>query len=171
LTSTAPPGRSVAQLLARIQTLLTGVEAVLAVSGLVLMLVLAMTQLIARNFFDTGFPLADTLLRYLVLLVSLLGAALAVGQRRHIKIDVLLIFVPQSWKRWLDLVFSVLSAVVCGVLCWAAARFWQMGWQFAPATGKWTAVLALILPLSFGLLALEFALRACFAVFAPEEER
>jgi TRAP-type C4-dicarboxylate transport system permease small subunit len=158
----------VSRLLTRLERVLAGIEAALAVLALFLMLLLAMTQLIARNFFDTGFPVADTLLRYLVLLVSFLGAVLAVGERRHIKIDVASVWVPVGWRPWLDTVFSLLSAAVCALLCWAAARFWWMGWQFAPVTEKWVAALAMILPISFALLSLEFVLRALATAVAPE---
>jgi TRAP-type transport system small permease protein len=154
--------------LVRLEKALTGIEAALAVFGLALMLFLAFAQLIARNFFDTGFPAADTLLRYLVLFVSFLGAVMAVRERRHIKIDLFVMGVPERWQPWLDTLLSLISSAVCGILCWAAGRFWWTGWQFAAPTEKWVAALALILPISFGLLALEFALRALVIVAAPE---
>jgi TRAP-type C4-dicarboxylate transport system permease small subunit len=150
----------VPRLLLRLENALAGLEAALAVFGLMLMLLLAFVQLIARNFFDTGFPTADTLLRYLVLLVSFLGAVMAVREQRHIKIDLLVVSVPEKWRPWLDTLLSLISAAVCGTLCWAAGRFWRTGWQVAAPTEKWVAALALILPISFGLLCLEFALRA-----------
>ncbi len=147
------------RLFRRLEKALAGIEAVIAVCGLSMMLVLACTQIIARNLFETGFPTADTLLRYLVLLVSFSGALLAIKEHRHIKIDVALTWLPDRWRHVLERGFNFFSSAVCAVLAWAAARFWWLEWQFASSHEKWIAGMALILPVSFMLLALHFVLR------------
>ena len=49
----------------------------------------AVTQIILRNFFSTGFVWGDDLLRHGVLWISFLGAARATLERKHIRIDIL----------------------------------------------------------------------------------
>ena len=50
--------------LARLEHYLNTLEAWIAAGGLLLMLALALTEIVARNLFETGFPVAETLLRY-----------------------------------------------------------------------------------------------------------
>jgi TRAP-type C4-dicarboxylate transport system permease small subunit len=133
------------------------IEGAIAIAGLALLLLLSSLEIAARNFFHTAIPGADLLNRYLVLWISLLGAVLAVpGQ--HIKVDALAVLLSQDWRRRLEAPIFFLSALVCGALCWAAARFWVEEWLHAQAAEKWTAALAAIIPASFLLLALHFAL-------------
>ena len=53
------------------------------------MIVLAATQIMLRNFFDSGFVWIDPLLRVLVLWLGLIGATVATRNNRHIRIDLL----------------------------------------------------------------------------------
>jgi TRAP-type C4-dicarboxylate transport system permease small subunit len=53
------------------------------------MIVLAGTQIILRNFLDSGFVWIDPLLRVLVLWLGLLGATVATRNNKHIRIDLL----------------------------------------------------------------------------------
>ena len=121
------------------------------------MLLLSFAQIVARNLFHTGLPLADTLTRYLVLYVAMLGAVLAVAGDRHIKIDIAAALLP-GLARKLHRVFHLFSAAVCALLTAAAWSFWREEWQFAASDARWTAALELILPLGFALLALHFLL-------------
>jgi TRAP-type C4-dicarboxylate transport system permease small subunit len=54
-----------------------------------LLVVLAGAQIVLRNFFDSGLPWADPVLRALVLWTGLLGALAAVREDKHISLDVL----------------------------------------------------------------------------------
>ncbi len=53
------------------------------------MIVLASTQILLRNLFDSGFVWIDPLLRVLVLWLGLIGATVATRNNRHIRIDLL----------------------------------------------------------------------------------
>jgi len=152
--------------MAKLEFQLTRVESFVAIAGLVLLVVLSLAEIGARNFFHSSIPGADVLDRYLVLWVSFLGAVLAV-RGRHIKIDALAVWFPDDWRRRLERPIFLFSSVVCGGLFWAAARFWREEWLHAPATERWITALAVILPLSFFLLALHFALRFLIGPRAP----
>lgn len=133
-------------------------ETLLAGLSLLLMLLLTLGQIIARNFFETGIPAADTLTRYLVLYIAFFGAAMATDTDQHIKIDVLSTFLNQSWIRRLHRPLQILGAIVTGLFAHAAYRLWWDEWQFVSAHEKWTVVLMGIIPLGFALLCLHFLL-------------
>ncbi|MHB8535806.1 MAG: TRAP transporter small permease [Sulfuricaulis sp.] len=143
---------------AKLEFYLTRVESTIAVAGLILLLGLSLTEIGARNFFHLSIPGADVLDRYLVLWLSFLGAVLAVRER-HIKIDAIAVWLSESWRRRLERPIFIFSAVVCGGLFRAAVRFWREEWLYAPAAERWITVLAVIIPLSFFLLTVHYALR------------
>ncbi len=140
-----------------IEQLLFHTEGFIAVFGLALLLLLSLTEIVARNFLHTSIPGADILSRYLVLWVCFLGAVLAVPGR-HIKIDIATAWISESWRARLERPIYFFSAVACGSLGWAATRFWQSEWQYATPDEKWIAALSIIIPISFFLLALHFVI-------------
>jgi len=151
---------------AKLEFYLTNVEGIIATAGLVLLLVLSLAEIGARNFFHTAIPGAEILDRYLVLWVSFIGAVLAVRER-HIKIDAVAVWLPEAWRRKLERPIFVFSAVVCGFLFWAAVRFWREEWAHAATAEKWVAALGLIIPLSFFLLTVQFMIRFAIGPRAP----
>ena len=85
----------------RLDALLARVEQALLVFFLALMMVTAFSQIAVRNLFGIGLTWSEPLVRYLVLWVGFLGAALAVREGRHITIEVA--------------VLSMVIGTVCGV--------------------------------------------------------
>lgn len=143
---------------AKIEHLLLRVESLAASISLVAMLLLSLIEIGARNFLHTGIPGASILIQYLVLWVSFLGAVLAVRER-HIKIDVAALLLSETWRRKLERPIFFFSALVCGTLFWAAARFWHTEWLAASHEDAWVAAMGIVFPVCFGLLSLHFALR------------
>ena len=136
------------------------IETWLAAGSLLLLLCLAAVQILARNLFDTGIAEADSLTRYLVLYVTFFGAAVAVERDRHIKIDVCCVMLPTTALHTLYRPMRAIAALVCGVLAAAGIRFWLDAWQFAPPHERWQVLAALVVPVGFTLLTLQFALAA-----------
>lgn len=146
---------------------LVRLETWLAAGSLLLLLLLALLQIVARNLFDTGFANADSLSRYLVLYVMFFGAALAVERNRHIRIDIFGTMLPAPARALLYRPLRVLAALVCLLLTVAAVRYWRDAWQFAPDHERWLVLASLVIPLGFGLLCLQFLLAA---LLGPVEE-
>ena len=144
--------------LPRFRRLLTRMETALAGLSLLVLIALTLGQILARNFFDTGLPVADTLTRHLVLYITFFGAAIAADSQRHIRIDTLATWLPKIWLARLHRPLNTIAMLVCAVLTQAAARFWLDEWQYAAETDRWQALLNLIIPIGFGLLALHFLL-------------
>ena len=127
----------------------------LAALSLLTLLLLSLAQIAARNLFHTGLPVADALSRYLVLYVALLGAVAATEGDRHIKIDIATTLLPRL-ARLLHRPFQVLSGIVCALLSLAAWHFWREEMQYAATGEQWIAILEVILPVGFALLAVHF---------------
>lgn len=132
----------------------------LAATSLLLLIILAFIQILARNFFDTGIPSADTLTRQLVLYVTFFGAALAVSRDRHIKIDICCTLLSAATLRRLYRPTRAIAALVCGLLSDAAIRFWRDEWLYAANNEHWQVLVALVIPVGFILLTAEFTLGA-----------
>ncbi|MBI5462736.1 MAG: TRAP transporter small permease [Gammaproteobacteria bacterium] len=142
----------------RFRRLLTRTETALAGLSLLALIALTLGQIVARNLFATGLPVADTLARHLVLYITFFGAALAADSQRHIRIDSLATWLPEHWLERLHRPLNGIAALVCAALTQAAARFWLDEWRYAADAERWQAALNLIIPVGFGLLALHFLL-------------
>lgn len=158
-------------LLERIQSLLLRIERWIGGTCLLLLLVLALTQIVARNFFSIGLPTADTLTRHLVLYVTFFGAVLAIHGQRHISLDVLSVWLDESWRERLYRPLQFIGALVTALLCQAAWAYWQDEWAHTPDHDRWITLLALILPAGFGLLSLHFLLAGLIGRPSTEPER
>jgi TRAP-type C4-dicarboxylate transport system permease small subunit len=157
------------RLIHRLERILTGIESAIAVAGLAGMTALVLMQVIARNFFDTGYPFADVLLRYLVLLVSFSGAILATTANRHIRIDIAVAWLPPGWGVRCTYGAYIIAAAVCAAYTWAASRFWWSQWEFAQPNDKWAAGMGAIIPIGFALLTLHFLLRLVSSPATPAD--
>ena len=158
-------------LLEQIQARLLRIERWIGGTCLLLLLVLALVQIVARNFLSIGLPVADTLTRYLVLYVTFFGAILAIHGQRHISLDVLCIWLGQCWRDRLHRPLHFIGALVTALLCQAAWAYWQDEWAYVPDPDRWMTLLALILPAGFGLLSLHFLLAGLIGKPAAEPER
>lgn len=142
--------------LRRLAHLSEQVEDGLLIFMLGLMITLAGSQIILRNFFDTGIDWAPPLLRVLVLWLALLGGMAATRADNHIAIDLISRFLPDRLKRVADAVTRLFTAIVCGILAWYAAQFVWMEYQdqmilFA-SVPAWAA--EIIIPIGFGIIGL-----------------
>lgn len=122
---------------------------------------LAAAQILLRNLFEAGLPWADPLLRLIVLWLALAGALAAARDNKHIRIDLLSRFLPESLAAWTDRLTSAFTATVCALLAWHGGRLvwleYQDGATVAPGIPAWAA--ELIIPLGFGLMALRLVLQ------------
>jgi TRAP-type C4-dicarboxylate transport system permease small subunit len=140
---------------------LSRVEQVLIAVLLTVMILLAFAQIVLRNFFATGIDWGDALVRYLVVWVGFIGAALATQEDKHITIDVLSRWFTGAGNDAVKVLSDCVSAVVCGVLTWAGIKFIlfeaQMGGVAFFQLPIWLP--ELIIPITFALMTLRYALR------------
>jgi len=156
----------------RLLSALHKAEDTLLVSLLLAMIVLAGVDILARTLFGGGVLWIPPLLRIMVLWLGLLGALLATRSREHIAIDLINRLAPDSVARWLSVLTSLFAAVICALIAWHGQRFVQLAWEFGDvAFGRVPAwPLQLIIPISFGLMALRFAFQTVTAALGYTEK-
>jgi len=135
-------------------------EQILIVTLLSLMIIIAFTQIVLRNFFATGFTWGDSLVRSLVLWVGFIGAAIATKEGKHINIDVVSRWMPSRGKIIIEVITQLFSFFICGLLTYAALKFIkneaQMGTYAFSGIPAW--ILQIVLPITFGLMTFRYGL-------------
>lgn len=137
------------------------VEKTLVVFLLSLMILVAFLQIVLRNFFATGLSWGDVLVRYLVLWVGFIGAALATREGKHITIEVFSRWVSGRGEIYLKAIAQLCSLCICGLLTYAAIKFINFEVQMESTTflGIPAWILEFIIPMTFGLMTFRFALQ------------
>jgi len=126
------------------------------------MLALALTQIILRNGFDSGLIWGDSLLRVLVLWITLFGAMVASRSGRHIGIDLATRYFSPHMARFSAVITRLVTAMICGWMAWQSYRFVQLELEFPmtafAAVPTW--ICETILPFGFGIIGLRYLLLA-----------
>ena len=145
----------------RLDEKISRVEQIFVTILLTMMILTAFFQIVLRNFFDTGVSWGDSLVRYLVVWVGFIGAAIATKEGKHINIDVVSRWLTGPESNYIRLVSHFFSAGICGLLTSAAIKFVifeaQMGSTAFLKLPVW--VPEIIIPVTFGLMTLRFAVR------------
>lgn len=146
----------------RLQIALYRLEDGILVGLLLLMIVMAVTQILLRNLFDTAIVWGDVLVRILVLWVGLVGAMVASRQGNHINIDILDRYLPGRAKTVVNFVVELFTALICSGVTYFSLRFVQMeyldgGMAFARVPA-W--VCEAIIPFAFVVIALRYFMLA-----------
>lgn len=122
------------------------------------MLLMALTQIVLRNFFDSGFLWAESFLRILVLWVAMLGAMVATRERNHISIDLLSRFLNPAVYRPLRILAQVFAAGVCFTAAFYSVDY--IRYEYEDGTIAFASVpvwvCQSILPVGFVVMGLRF---------------
>ncbi len=145
----------------RFDEIIGKVEQFFLTTLLSLMILLGFSQILLRNFFSMGLSWGDPLIRYMVLWVAFIGAALAAKEDKHIKIDLIARWMPGLANEIIRVFTNAVSSFICGLLVFAALRFVHneamIGGIAFIGIPAW--VLQLVIPISFGVMSLRFACR------------
>lgn len=145
----------------RLDSAIARVERVLVVVLLSAMILVAFFQIILRNFFAAGLSWGDPFVRYLVVWVGFVGAAIATKEGKHIKIEVVSHWLSDRAKKYVQVFSHLFSSVICGLLTVAALKFVRfealMGGEPILGLPAWTP--QVIIPVTFSIMALRFVLQ------------
>lgn len=149
------------KLLSLIEKILGGIEAGIVVVLLGSMVVLAFLQVILRNVFSFGFLWADPLLRYMVVWVGFLGAAIATKEEKHLGIDLLNRFMGPRTLQAVKIIVEGFAMVVAYLLTRAAFQFLFEGIAVEEKDlfDLPKRLFFAIIPVGFGLITLHFFIR------------
>ncbi len=132
------------------------------------LIVLASTQIVMRNLFDTGLVWVDPLLRILVLWLSLLGAAVAAREHKHIQIDAITRLLSENAVMLIGAAVDQFSAWVCLIIAWYGFGWIQLDYadEITSFIGVPAWMLEVIIPVSFALIGCRFFLHSMLGVKA-----
>lgn len=136
------------------------VESFLLTSILILMITLAFSQVILRNFFHTGITWGDPLVRYLVLWVGFIGASVATKEGGHLAMDLVSRFLPEKLRKPTAMFVDGASAFICALLAIAAYKSVLIVKEETASflvPGIPTYYATVIVPIGFALMSLRFA--------------
>jgi len=124
------------------------------------MIIFAVYQIISRNLLGEGVVWIDPLLRTLVLWVGLSGAVVATRTDNHIRIDVFAKYFPPHILKYIQRIVYLFTISVCLLIAWHAARFVYSEYEYETIafSGVPAWITALIIPVSFALIAIRYAL-------------
>ena len=131
-------------------------EDALLVFILVSMILLAGTQILLRNLFDTSLFWGDEMLRLMVLWLAVAGGIAASRLDKHISIAVIDRFLPATAKLVTRVVIDLFTAALCALFAWQSARFVYSSYEFGDTVMRdapaWAA--QVIMPIGFTLMSL-----------------
>ncbi len=125
------------------------------------MLLVAAMQVIAREF-GLGFYWGDDLVRMAVLWVTMVGAVVAIGDSKHIRIDLIDRLFSITARRVAWVISSITTAAICAVFGYFSLD--MVGWDYVdgtPGVGQAPAwIFETVIPGSAFLMTLRFTLQA-----------
>ena len=124
------------------------------------MIVLAVYQIVARNLLGNGSVWIDPMLRTLVLWVGLSGAVVATRTDNHIRIDAFVKYFPKHILIYIQRFVYLFTLSICLLIAWHASRFVYSEYEYQTIAfaGIPAWLTALIIPVSFSLIAIRYAL-------------
>ncbi len=146
----------------RLDRWLSGLEQWLLSLLLAGLLGLSGAQVVLRNVFETGISWADPATRALVLWLALIGGFVAARRHKHIRIDLLNHYLGPLGQRLVNAGVYSISAAVCGLVAWHAARLLATEIEFAETAfaSVPTWLVQSIIPIGFAGIAIVFAWHA-----------
>lgn len=134
-------------------------EALLALL-LTAMILLSASQVVLRNFFDSGLYWGDSAVRVVVLWVAMLGAMIASRRNEHIRIDIASRFVSPKFKPYMSRFVSAFTCLVLLIFAWYSIEF--VRYEFEDGTIAFGVVPAwlceIIMPIGAAVMALRYAI-------------
>jgi tripartite ATP-independent transporter DctM subunit len=135
-------------------------EDLVASSALLVMVILPLSEILARRFFGRGIPGSGPIVQHLTLWVGFLGAAIAAREGKLLALATGT-FITGAWRRAADILAAAYGACAAVVLAYGG---WQMamieretGTEIGAGIHAW--VTQLVLPVSFVLIALRLVWR------------
>jgi len=134
------------------------------------MILLATTQILLRNLFDTGIFWGDSLLRIMVLWIALIGATVATRSNNHIRIDLISRMLPPLAQRFTATLTFLFTSTVCITTAHYSLEFIRYEYEdqtlaFAQVP---TWICQSILPVAFSLMGLRFFLQGLLSALGKE---
>jgi len=151
----------------KIQKIINAIEDGFVVLCLSAILIIAIIQIILRNFFNSGLIWGDSLLSVLVLWLGLAGSIVASRQGKHINIDVLSQYASDRYKRYIKKIASLFAATICMIVSYYSFLFVSMEYDVGElafaSVPAW--LVESIIPVAFFIMGIRYFLE--FVYYDP----
>lgn len=97
---------------------ISGILAHIAMWGVVAMMLLVVVDVSMRAVANRSTLIADEMGGYLLVLIAYLGMAEAYKAGKHIRVDIVTVWLPERLQAWLDAVFCLLGLAVLITVIW-----------------------------------------------------
>ncbi|MCL2066063.1 MAG: TRAP transporter large permease subunit [Treponema sp.] len=141
----------------RIKSVLHHVEELFCIVSLVFMALLPLAESAARIFFKSGVPASSGLMTHFLLLSGLLSGMICTRNNNHLSIGLIQYLKDGKLKDIFRLLGNLLSAFVAALIAWSSLSFIKIGLSDKKIGFISERVFALIIPVSFTIIALRFA--------------
>lgn len=147
-------------LLARLERWGIAAENTLLVLLFAAMMLLAVTKIVQRVVFSSGFYFTDDLIGFIVLWITLVASVAAARSDRHLRIDLVSQFVPQRYARVPRIAVDLFASIVCAGLAWYGYQYVliTLGDTVIGIVPTWAAYG--VLPLAMAIVSYRFFLSA-----------
>ena len=137
------------------------------------MVLLAAAQIVLRNLFSYSLFWGDDILQLALLWLVMGGALVAARNGEHIRINVLVRFVPGKIRPLVYAATHAFTAIICLLLTLQSIQLVRSSIEYGDTLiGDMPAWIAqLIMPIGFGLLAVHFAVRSVVQLFHGLQRR
>ncbi|WP_018923505.1 TRAP transporter small permease [Salsuginibacillus kocurii] len=139
---------------------LNHLEEYFGVLSLIIATVLIFVQVVLRYVFNYSIIWSEEMARYLIIWFIFIGSSIAVRERAHAKVDVLVAYVPPLYKRILSILASAMAIVFCILIIvagWQAIETVTQYSNFTPALGIPMYIPYLALPVGAALMIIRFS--------------
>ncbi|MAL01603.1 MAG: hypothetical protein CL536_05580 [Alcaligenaceae bacterium] len=82
-------------------------------------------NIFSRYFFNETYLGSDELQVFAMVIIAFLGTLCVSNEQQHLRMDVLAHYLRPAQKRYLSIVESLLTIIVCGIMAWASFGFVQ----------------------------------------------
>jgi TRAP-type C4-dicarboxylate transport system permease small subunit len=131
------------------------IEEAIAAAAMALICVITFANVVVRYLTNASFAFTEEISVFLLVVLTLVGAAAAFARDRNIRVDFFVLKAPAAARRALDLAGMALSAALFAMVAWFGWRFFLDDWKYgttSPGLGipqwvysVWLTVLALLI--------------------------
>ena len=131
------------------------IEEAIAAAAMALICVITFANVVVRYLTNASFAFTEEISVFLLVVLTLVGAAAAFARDRNIRVDFFVLKLPTAARFALEVVGMALSAVLFGMVAWFGWRFFLDDWRYdttSPGLGipqwvysVWLTVLALLI--------------------------
>ncbi|MCM3760943.1 TRAP transporter small permease [Alkalihalobacillus oceani] len=149
--------------------LLNRLEEVVIGSAILIVSLLILVNVVLRYLFGTGINWTEEMVRFLMILVTFVGASICVRQGSHISVDFLFNLLKGKAKKWLTLCIYLICVIFTASMAWYSLEIIQQNMRFiqkAPALQIPMYIPYLILPLGLSLCTIRY-IQEIYYIFRP----